>query len=293
MNKLLVGIVCFGLSLSACAGGHYVPGIEGIKGASVPPPGNYYLGYLVNYDIDTLKAPGTDTDIPSSNNGTVTAIANRLVHITNTKLLGADYGVEAIIPVINKDLDFNAAGYANEKTAIGDIFIGPVVLGWHGDRWDAVGAAGIWLDTANSAEMASAGNGYRSVMLTGGGTAYLNVDKSLSVSALMRYEINSKDDAGLEPGDQISFEWGIGKKINRNVELGLVGYDQWQVSKDKGTGSTSSKFSKHAIGVEGSYFSPTIGGVLKAAYYNEYAIEAGSNPAPSGNTIRLTLIKPF
>lgn len=293
MNKLLIGIVCFGLSLSACAGGHYVPGIEGIKGASVPPPGNYYLGYLVKYDIDALKAPGTDTDIPTNNNGTVTAIANRIVHITNTKLLGADYGMEVIIPVINKDFNFNAAGYADEKTAIGDIFIGPLVLGWHGDRWDAVGAAGIWLDTANSAEMASAGNGYRSVMLTGGGTAYLNADKSLSASALMRYEINSKDDAGLEPGDQISFEWGIGKKINSNVELGLVGYDQWQVSKDKGAGSTTNKFSKHAIGVEGSYFSTTIGGVLKAAYYNEYAIEAGSNPAPSGSTIRLTLVKPF
>ncbi len=30
--------------------GHYAPGVEGIKGASVPPPGSYYRGYLVHYD---------------------------------------------------------------------------------------------------------------------------------------------------------------------------------------------------------------------------------------------------
>jgi len=293
MNKLMIGTVLFGLSLSANAGGHYVPGVEGVKGPSVPPPGNYYLGYLVRYDIDALKAPGTDADIPVSNKGTVTAITNRFVHISNTKILGADYGVEAIVPIINKDFNFTAAGYTNEKTAIGDIYVGPVVLGWHGDRWDAVGAAGIWLDTANSGELASAGDGFKSVMLTGGVTAYLSEDKSLSASGLMRYETNSENDVGFEPGDQISFEWGIGKKINSNVEIGLIGYDQWQVSKDKGTGSTANKFSKHAIGVEGSYFSPAIGGILKAAYYNEYDVEAGSGPAPTGDTIRLTFIKPF
>ncbi|KLR58378.1 meta-pathway phenol degradation-like protein, partial [Diaphorobacter sp. J5-51] len=39
----------------AQAEGHYVPGVEGMQAASVPPPGFYYLGYLLNYDIDDFR----------------------------------------------------------------------------------------------------------------------------------------------------------------------------------------------------------------------------------------------
>ena len=41
--------------LAAQAEGHYVPGVEGIQAASVPPPGFYYLGYAVNYNANSLS----------------------------------------------------------------------------------------------------------------------------------------------------------------------------------------------------------------------------------------------
>lgn len=293
MRRVLVAAILASLPLTIHAEGHYVPGIEGVKGSSVPPAGNYYIGYLVNYNVDSLKTPGTSDDLPGSNTGTVTALAHRFVHMTNKKVLGADYGVEAIVPMLQKDLDFQAAGYKNDKSGIGDVYIGPVVLGWHGDRWDAVGAAGVWLDSADSNEPADPGNGYQGTMLTGGGTAYLNADKSVSASALMRYELNGKQDSGFEPGDQLSLEWGLGKKLNDAAEVGLVGYDQWQTTKDKGTGATDDKFSKHAVGVEGSYMVKSLGGILKAAYYDEYKVNAGSGPAPAGNLFRINFVKPF
>ena len=40
------------------ANGHYVPGVEGIGGAAVPPPGIYYRGYFVHYDIENLRDGG-------------------------------------------------------------------------------------------------------------------------------------------------------------------------------------------------------------------------------------------
>lgn len=293
MNKVLAAVILGSISMGVHAEGHYVPGIEGVKAASVPPAGNYYIGYLVNYNVDSLKAPGTSDDVPGSNEGTVTALAHRFVHMTDKKVLGADYGVEAIVPMIKKDFDFQAAGYNNDKSGIGDVYVGPVVLGWHGANWDAVGAAGVWLDTADSDELASPGNGYQGTMLTAGATRYLNADKSVSASALMRYEINGKNDAGFEPGDQISLEWGLGKKISETTELGLVGYDQWQVTKDKGTGATDDKFSKHAVGIEGSYTVKSLGGILKAGYYDEYKTTAGSGAAATGNLLRVNFVKPF
>ncbi|MBL1378823.1 SphA family protein [Zobellella iuensis] len=265
------------------ANGHYVPGVEGLKGPVVPPAGTYYRGYLVHYDFDEIKLPNGDT---APLKGNVTALANRFIHITEQQLLGADYGFETIIPVQRNDFDF-----ANSKeSGVGDIFIGPLVLGWHGQQWDAVFAAGIWLDTGDysSTEPASIGKGYKTTMLTLGGTYHFDAAKSWSASALSRYEIKSKqDETGITPGDSWLVEWGIGKRLDNGLELGLVGYDAWQLENSKG--APAGKAEKHALGVEAGYFWPSLMLGLNAAYLNEYQVKNG----PSGDLFRLTLTKVF
>jgi len=279
-------------SFLAHAGGHYVPGVEGLQGASVPPPGMYYLGYLVNYSIDELRAPGSNT-VPLSNTGTVSALANRLVYITGTKVLGADYGMEAIVPVIRKSLAFNAPGISESDSGVGDIYLGPLVLGWHGSNWDAVVAAGLWLDNASSNGKSLPGNGYKSTMLTGGGTYYFDAAKKWTGSALFRYELNSSQSNGFKPGNQLTMEWGIGKSIGP-VQLGVVGYGQWQTSDDSGPDATSDHAERHAIGVEVVYpLMKEAGVMLKAAYYDEYSAKGGSKPQAKGSTLRFTFVKAF
>ena len=212
MKKTLISsAACALLALAATgaqAAGHYVAGVEGSQAASVPPPGMYYLGYLVNYNIDDFRIPGTSENLPGHNSGTVTALANRFVWITNYKLLGADYGMEAIVPVMRTSLTLNAAGISDSRTGVGDIYLGPLVLGWHGPQWDAVAAAGLWLDNGSTSDPASPGKGYKSTMLTGGLTYHFDAAKTLSASALARYEFNGKNDAGFRHGDQMTVEWG-------------------------------------------------------------------------------------
>ncbi|WP_116474083.1 SphA family protein [Zobellella maritima] len=265
------------------ANGHYVPGVEGIKGSVVPPAGTYYRGYLVHYDFDEIKLPD---DNSLSAKGNVTALANRFIHITEKKLLGANYGVETIIPVQRNDFDFASS----KESGVGDIFVSPMVLGWHGRQWDAVFAAGIWLDTGDdsSTEPAAIGKGFKTTMLTLGGTYFPDAAKSWSVSALSRYEIKSKqDETDITPGDSWLVEWGIGKQLDSGLELGLVGYNAWQLENSKG--ALVGKAEKHALGVEGSYFWPSLMLGLNAAYLNEYQVQNG----PSGDLFRLTLTKGF
>jgi len=278
--------------VAALADGHYVPGVEGIQGASVPPAGIYYLGYLVNYDIGSFRAPGSSSDLPGHNSGTVTALANRLVWISHTKLLGADYGMEAIVPLVRTSLTVNAAGISDSRSGVGDIYVGPLVLGWHGPRWDAVAAAGIWLDTGSTDHPASAGKGFKSTMLTGGLTYYFDSAKSISGSALMRFERNGRNAAGLRPGNQVTLEWGLAKNFGA-VQAGLVGYSQWQVSDDGGAGASSQRSSRHAIGAELVYPVPGAGVFLKAAAYKELRAEAGTGAYPKGSLLRFTLVKAF
>ena len=270
------------VSLPVLADGHYVPGVEGMQAASVPPPGMYYLGYLVNYHINDFRAPGSSSNLPGHNTGTVTALANRVVWVSNTKLLGADYGMETIIPVMRTSLTVNAAS----------IYVGPLVLGWHGPQWDAVAAAGIWLDNANSRHPASPGKGFKSTMLTGGATYYFDAAKTISGSALTRFERNGRNDAGMRPGNQITVEWGLGKNFG-TVQAGLVGYSQWQVSDDSGTGASTHRSSRHAIGAEVVYPVTGAGVFLKGAAYKEVRAEAGTGAYPKGSLVRFTVVKAF
>ena len=297
MKKTLISsAACALLALAATgaqAAGHYVAGVEGSQAASVPPPGMYYLGYLVNYNIDDFRIPGTSENLPGHNSGTVTALANRFVWITNYKLLGADYGVEAIVPVMRTSLTLNAAGISDSRTGVGDIYLGPLVLGWHGPQWDAVAAAGLWLDNGSTSDPASPGKGYKSTMLTGGLTYHFDAAKTLSASALARYEFNGKNDAGFRHGDQMTVEWGLSKGLGP-VSLGLVGYSQWQTSGDSGPGAGNDKAARHAVGAEVVYPILSAGVFLKGAYYKEVNVKAGSGGAePKGSMVRFTLVKAF
>ena len=276
------------VAAGAQAEGHYVPGVEGMQGPSVPPPGVYYLGYLVSYDISSLRAPGSSDAIPGRNKGSVTALANRLVWVTNHKFLGADYGIETIIPVMRTSLDF-----ANSKdSGVGDVYVGPLVLGWHGPQWDALAAAGMWLDTASTREPASPGKGFKSTMLTGGLTYYFDGAKTITGSALARYEFNSRKDNGIRPGQQLTVEWGLGKSFG-TFSAGLVGYSQWQTTNDNGVGASDDKSSVHAVGAEVVYPIPSAGVFLKAAAYKEVSAKGGTNPQPKGSLVRFSLVKAF
>jgi hypothetical protein len=275
------------------ANGHYVPGVEGLGGPVLPPPGFYYRGYAVNYDIDSLR-DGQGQAVPASNTGTVNALVNRFVWVSDMTVLGANYGVETIIPVLNTSLDFDGVGLKAEDSGIGDIYLGPVVLGWHGPQWDAVFAAGMWFDTANFShdEPASVGQGHRTTMLTLGGTWHLDEDRHWSLSALSRFEIKTEqDETGVTPGDSWLVEWGLGYRLANGTELGLVGYDAWQLEGDTGVPSAFSneKVEKHAIGIEAGHFWPPFGFGVRAAYYNEYEVKNDTH----GEMLRLQLTKAF
>ncbi|MBF8222959.1 SphA family protein [Halomonas sp. 328] len=287
---LALGGAAFATQASA-ANGHYVPGVEGLNGPVVPPPGLYYRGYLAHYRIDSLRDGGGDA-APGRNRGEVTALVNRLVWITDRQFLGADYGIEAILPLVDASLRFGGVGLNDSDSGLGDLFLSPLVLGWHGERWDAVFAAGQWFDTGDFAadRPASPGKGFDSTMLTLGGAWHLDEARRWTVSALSRYETHGRQSgSGVTPGDSLVVEWGLGHRLDSGLTLGLVGYDAWQLERDSGAAASGDKAEQHAIGVEAGVFWPALGLGLNGAFYHEYDNRA----APQGDLLRLTLTQAF
>lgn len=294
-TKLLAAAGTLGLALSAApalaVNGHYVAGIEGTKGPTVPPEGFYYRGYLVHYDIDSVQ-DGDGDKVPGDNGGSVSAFSNLFMYVTDKKFLGADYGMEAVVIVQRNDFDFKGMGVDETETGIGDVFLSPLILGWHGKQWDSVFIAGHWFDTGDydAADPASIGKGHGTTMLTLGGTWYFDEQRDWSFSALSRYEIKTEqEDTDITKGDSWIVEWALGKVLDNGVEVALAGYDGWQLESDSGTPAPGPKVEQHAIGAEVTFPVKAIGAQLSGAVYTEYA----NKNRPEGNLFRLHLTKAF
>jgi len=267
MRKLLFLCLVFIFSLTLSAQqetGHYVDGVEGIKVGSVPGPGFYYKMYNAFYTSNKLMdgngdKMGVDFDL------TVYANVHRFVWITKKKFLGADYGMNTIIPLVYTDISIGAFGLAENKFALSDVTLEPLVLAWHKKQLDLAFAAGavVPIGQYDVTNPASAGKDMWTGMITAGATYYFDTNKSWALSALTRYETHSeKGSYAVSPGDDFHFEWGLSKtlpKKNAIWDLGIAGYAWWQISDDKGADVDydASVHDRHfAIGPEVAVFLP-------------------------------------
>ncbi len=270
MKKTVIASTLAALLPLTATAGHYTPGVEAMRAAIVPGPGVYYKGYAVHYSADEHSA------LPANSEVSVNALANRLIWVTDNKVLGGDLTFETIIPVVHTDLEIAGGAVDSDEWGIGDIFFG-TVLGWHGERWDAVGGVGVWTETGEDDEPADPGLGYTETMFTLGGNVYLNDAKDIAFSALSRYSV--ADDNDIE--DEFLIEWGLSKQLSSGLELGLVGYDRWQVE--------GGDAQKHGVGAAVGYFWPQVMTGLNVAAYNEYDADEDFE----GYQLRATLTKVF
>ncbi len=300
MRKLIVLVFCtFGLmsvlSGTASAGetGHYVNGVEGIKAATLPPPGLYYRLYNVFYNADEFNDEhGDSMDINFE--VSVYAMVHRLVWITDKKVIGADFGADVIIPFVYTDIEIKGTPVDDDQFGLGDIAIEPFVLSWHGPFYDASFGLAVYVPTGeyDQNEPASPGKDMWTGLITLGGTYYLDANKTWSASILARYEIHSeKDERDVRPGNDFHFEWGIGKTLAKIWDVGVAGYCQWQVTDDSGSDATDKTVHDrvYAIGPEVSVFIPPA--KLFASLRSLWEFDAKDRS--EGNVTSLTLTKPF
>ena len=237
--------------------GHYINGVEGIKGSSLPPSGLYLKNYVAFYTANQLNGPNGDS-LPVDFDVSVFAVVPRLIWISDIEVLGGTFGADALIPLVYTDLKVGAAGVNDDAFAIGDLYIEPAVVAWHGARWDAAVGLSAYLPTADASDAddpANPGKDFWTFMPTLAGTWYADAEKTLSISILGRYEVHGEHDAtDITPGDDFHFEWGLGKTLNKVWDVGLAGYCHWQVTKDDGVGSSSDKDQVFAVGPEVSVF---------------------------------------
>lgn len=286
--------IILGVAGTAAAFGRYTPGVLGLNAGTLPPKGLHYTMYNVFYNADTWRDDNGD----SVNLGldlSVYAMANQFLYVSDSKIFGADYGFDIIIPLVNVDIKNAAAGIDEDNFDIGDLYIEPFVLSWHMPRLDVAFALGFYVPTADTGKPSSAGSGYWSSMETLGVTYYFDEAKTTTFSVLTRWLQNTENEhTDIIPGANVVAEYGLAKTFpmskTSNFTAGIAGYTYAQIGKDSGPGTTDDKYIGHAIGPELRYmvFRP-----FPMQISARYLFEYGVRNSTEGMNACLTLIGSF
>jgi hypothetical protein len=291
---LLAGLLTLPTLLPAQPTAHYVPGSEGIKAATLPPPG-FWLR-----DSTRLNDPQGHEIAAAAPNALVYANVPRLLWISDVKLLDGYLGVDALLPLVYTRFQGNlpppwAGPFDGHTFDIGDVFF-EGTWSWHPKQFDLALGAGAWAPTgkfdmlnATQPNPTSPGKGYWSEMLTAGATWYPEENKRWSVSVLNRYEFNQKQDyTDNTIGQAYTVEGGLSFAVAKTVDVGVVGYYQQLVTGNRGpTGPQQGHNRVAAVGPEAGIFFPSA--MLGLSLRYEYEFMAQNRL--QGHTVTLTLTK--
>jgi hypothetical protein len=287
---LLAGLLTLPGLVQAQPTAHYAPGLEGIKAATLPPPGLYLRDYNWFYYADQVNdAQGSKIGMADAE-ALVYVNAPRLLWITDVKPLGGYLGVDALVP-----LKYTYLKGVGQTFGIGDIFA-EGTWSWHLKQWDMALGAGVWAPTGDSSgkppqvPSTLAGSGYWGEMLTAGATWYPDQEKRWALSVLNRYEFNQKQrNTDITPGQAYTVEGGLSYGVSKTVDVGAIGYYQQKVTKDSGIWANSTRDRVAGIGPEVSAFFPSITMGVSLRYAYEFLAESRLQ----GHTLTLTLTKRF
>jgi hypothetical protein len=277
--------------LQAQPSAHYAPGVEGIKGASLPPPGVYFRDYNYFYWADQLNDSSGNKIGPADLDAFTYVNLPRLLWITDTKFLGGSVGVDGFLPLFYQQASANP-GFSANTFGVGDLFA-EGTLSWHLKQFDFAIGSGVDMPTGDSptkpGPTTKPGLGYWTFMQTAGATWYIDEDKTWAVSALNRFEFNTEQrDTEVTYGDAYTLEWGVSKGVCKEADLGVVGYYQQQVTANSGA-PASSRNRVAAVGPEVNVVFPDLMLFVSLRYNYEFMAENRAQ----GNAVTLTLTKRF
>ncbi len=144
-----------------------------------------------------------------------------------------------------------------ENTGFGDLYVQPLWFAWRGKHYDAGLSYGFYAPTGQHDKNGLANIGYGFWTQQVQANLYYFPFKSQGTALVLRptYEWNSERiDEDVTPGQTISIEYGVSQIVFSQAELAVLGYEQIQLSGEKGDNVTG----KHPIsGTRG------IGGQIK------------------------------
>ena len=280
----------------------WMPGQVGLNAGILPSPGFTYLNITENYTADTFNGPNGNA-VPVTGTYKVWVVEDLFYYVFDKKVFGGNFGMAIMFPTPATgslvadiaNVNFPNLSATGGGSGLADLWIQPFNLGWHFTRADLQIIDALMVPTGryNPGASNNVGSGYVGNHFQTGTSYYITKNKSTSANIFTDWEVHGSRDGvnntSKTPGQAFTDEWGLGQVLPLNkdstklLQLGVVGYDQWQVTNNGGSvslggvilpASVIPSYSVHAIGGQLNYVLPAKNFSLFFKDYQEYSASA-------------------
>ena len=280
---VLMALSAFVSTAKAQVRGVYTLGSSATNSGVTPGPGFTYANVFLFYSRSQLNGP--NGEISATGEQSVMMDVNSFVWVSKPEigvLGGAKFSVSAVLLIANNSLTSDDRGALGGGGGFGDFSFQPFTLGWKKKRAEIRAIYNFLAPTGrfNAGASNNVGNGYWVNGPSAGETFYLTKNKATAVSAFQMYEFHgTQQGTHIHPGQTFNLDYSLTQSIplsgNLRLQVGLVGYEQWQTTDKTGPTITPAQAAAHyrvnALGFASNVMLPDRKVSVGAKYFKEFS----------------------
>jgi hypothetical protein len=226
--------------------GVYPVGMSATNSGVTPQPGFTYSNLFVFFSRDEEK--GSQGETLATGQNSIMMDMNSFVWVNKKeigRLGGAVFSASATLPIANNSLTSDVNGALSGGGGFADSYYQPFILGWRKQRFAVRAIYGFLAPTGRFSAGANTnvGSGYWTSVVASGQTVYLNSSKATALSAFQMYEFHGTQEGTMvHPGQTLNLDYSLTHSFpiqhSLSLQLGLVGYGQWQTTNKSGPNVT-------------------------------------------------------
>ena len=262
--------------------GVYTVGMNATNSGVTPEAGITYSNLFVFFSRDEEKGPSGE--IVATGQNSIMIDMNTFVWVSNKKigfLGGAVFSASATLPIANNSLTSDLQGPISGGGGFADSYYQPFILGWRKQRVAIRAIYGFLAPTGRFSAGANTnvGSGYWTSVVASGQTIYLSPSRATTFSAFQMYEFHSTQEGTMvHPGQTFNLDYSLAHTFpvqpGLHLQLGLVGYGQWQTTDKHGPNITPEQAAAHygvnALGFAANAILPEKKVSVGVKYFHEF-----------------------
>jgi hypothetical protein len=222
--------------------GVYPVGMSATNSGVTPEAGITYSNVFIFFSRDEEK--GSHGEILATGQNSIMMDMNSLVWVSKKEvgpLGGVVLSASATLPIANNSLTSDVNGALSGGGGFADSYYQPFILGWRKQRFAIRAIYGFLAPTGRFSAGANTnvGSGYWTSVVASGQTIYLNASKATALSVFQMYEFHGTQQGTMvHPGQTFNVDYSLTHTLplqqSVRIQVGLVGYGQWQTTDKHG-----------------------------------------------------------
>ena len=270
------------IPMQAQVRGVYPVGMSATNSGVTPEPGITYSNLFVFFSRDEEK--GAHGEILATGQNSIMMDMNSFVWVSKkemARLGGAVFSASVTLPIANNSLTSDVNGALSGGGGFADSYYQPFILGWRKQRFAIRGIYGFLAPTGRYSAGANTnvGSGYWTSVVASGQTIYLNPSRATALSAFQMYEFHGTQESTMvHPGQTFNLDYSLTHTFplqrSMRLQLGLVGYGQWQTTNKHGPNirpeQAAAYYKVNALGFAANAVLPEQKASLGLKYFREF-----------------------